>query len=249
MSAHFGNFCDDFFLNAELHTALPLPDSRETVLQFCEAVQKQFPDMFDFYRREGGPYVLEGDRNAGTYRWVELDTQRLSMGAFNPPDSEVACAQHAWILDRSRYYLGMSHLDVESLDVVYGFNLDYTGNRDAVVCEALLGSSPLAAIISEPGARPLNFEPALTVALNEECSLQARLAVETRNSSYQVSTGNYEDEPISVYFTVRAFPRPSQRFDLCESFRRQSQIGEELVERLVIPHIVQPIASAISSAQ
>jgi len=249
MASGFSNFSDDVFVNLDLHTALPMPQGRETILQFCEAARKQFADMSDFYQREGGEFVLEGDRNAGSYRWLELASRRLSAGAFNPDDFEAAYAQHAWLLERSKYFLGVSPLDVESLDLVYGFNLDYTGNRDAIVCEALLAGSRLASLITEAGGTALNFEPSLIAAMDEACGVQCRVAVETRNSTYQVRTGHYEDEPISVYFTVRGHPPSAGRFEAAEALRQQAETGEDLLARVIIPTIVRPIASAIAAAQ
>ena len=249
MSASFSNFSDDFFVNIDLNTSLPMPQERETVLHFYEVVQKQFPDLADFYQRDTGEFVLEGDREAGSYRWLELGSRRLSAGAFNPADVADAYRQHAWLLDRSRYFLGVSHMVVESLDLVYGFNLDYAGNRDAIVCEALLEGCRLAALLTHGEAAALNFEPSLIVALDAECCMQARLAIETRNSSYQVRTGTYDDEPISVYLTVRAYPRPGERFDVGKSISHQAVVGEDLVARVVIPSAVRPIASAIAAAQ
>jgi len=249
MSASIGNFSDDFFINVDLHTSLPLPQGRETVLQFCEAVQKQFPDLSDFYQRDGGEFVLEGDRMAGAYRWLELQTKRLSSGAYNPSDAEAAYAQHTWLLERSRYFLGVTPLDVESLDLVYGFNLDFTGNRDAIVGEALLSGSRLGAIVSETGALALNVEPNIVIAMDPECSLQVRLSIETHNSSFQVRTGHYDEEPISVYLAVRAYPHPQQRLEPAASLRRQAEVGEDLIDRVVIPKVVRPIASAIATAQ
>ena len=249
MATSFSNFSDDFFVNADLNTSLTLPRERETVLHFCESVQKQFTDLTDFYQREGGAHVLEGDRQSGSYRWMEIDTRRLASGSFNPEDMEDAYRLHRWILDRSRYFLGISHLDVESLDLVYGFNLDYVGNRDAIVCDALVAGTPLGALVGETDSAAISFEPSLIVAIDAECSLQARLAVETRNSSYQVRTGNYEQEPISVYFTIRAHPRPGERLDPTQSLSRQREIGEDLLGRVVIPAVVCPIATAIATAQ
>jgi len=249
MTTSFNNFCDDLFVNMDLNTALSMSQGRETILQFCESVQKQFPDMSDFYQRETGQYVLEGDRHGGSYRWLEIASRRMSSGAFNPSEPEDAYRQHGWLLERSRYFLGISHLDVESLDLIYGFNLDYTGNRDAIVCDALLEGSRLGALVADANAQALNFEPALVIALDEDCSIQYRLAIETRCSSYQVRTGNYEEEPISVYFTVRGYPRPGERFDPVASLPRQAEIGESVIARAVIPNIVRPIALAISAAQ
>jgi len=249
MPTGFSNFSDDLFVNMDLHTALTMPQGRETILQFCEAVQKQFPDMGDFYQRDGGEFVLEGDRQAGSYRWLELAGKRMSSGSFNPEDVEAAYAQHRWVLDRSKYYLGVSPLDVESLDLVYGFNLDFTGNRDAIVCEALLAGSPLGSLTAEGMGPALNFEPSVVVAMDDHCAVQCRLAIETRNSSYQVRTGNYEREPISVYVTVRGYPKPNGSFDLDESMVTQTEMGEDVLSRVIIPNIIRPIASAISAAQ
>jgi len=152
-------------------------------------------------------------------------------------------------LERSAYYLGISGLDVDCLDVLFGFNLDFLGNRDAIVAEALLGGCSLAALTGEGAGKTLECEPNLVVALDEDCYLQARLSVETRGSSYQVRTAQYEDEPISVYFTVRRYPTPGRVFKTRESFARQCEICEDLASRIVIPQVIQPIAAAIAAGQ
>jgi len=249
MSMDFGNLADDFFVNLSLQTTLPLPRSRETVLSYFEAVQKQFPGMASFYQREGGEYVLEGDREAGSYRWMELQPHQLSAGHFNPPAVGDAYELHQWLLDRCIYFLGISGLDVEAMDVLFGFNLDYRGNRDAIVADALLSGSPLGALPADPSVRPVELEPSIVVALDEECNFQARLSMETRCSSYQVRTGQYDDEPISVYFTVRRYPAPNAVLSLAESFTRQAEACEDLVSRIVVPNVIQPIAAAIAAGQ
>jgi len=249
MESDFTSSSDEFFINMDLHTSLPLPRQRETVLQFSEVVQKQFPSMSEFFQRETGEYVLESDRTAGTYLWMELSEKRLSSGMFNPAQAEDAYQQHAWILDRSRYFLGVSHLDVESLDLVYGFNLDYLGNRDALVHDSLLEGSLLASLADRSGAIVLNFEPILIIALEDDCSMQARIAIETHNNVYQVRNDDYEEDPISIYFTLRAHRRPGEKFDPIQSLRRQARLGEDLLTRIVIPRIVRPIALAIAADQ
>ncbi len=243
------NLTDDFFVNLSLQTTLPLPRSRETVLQFYEAVQKQFPSMRSFYQREGGEYVLEGDRESGTYQWAELQAHQLSAGHFSPTCIEDAYHLHSWLLERCVYFLGVSGLDVEALDVMFGFNLDYRGNRDQIVAEALLSGSPLAGMVNDPTVRAVETEPSLVVALDEHCHMQARLSLETRSSSYQVRTGQYEEEPISIYFTVRRYPSPNEIINLTESFSHQCDVCEEMASRVVVPNIIQPILTAIASGR
>jgi hypothetical protein len=249
MDVDFSNVADDFFVNLSLQTTLPLPRSRETVLHFCEAVQKQFADMTSFYQREGGEYVLEGDREEGCYRWMELQPHQLAAGYFNPPSLADAYSLHQWLLERCVYFLGVSGLDVEALDVLFGFNMDYRGNRDAVVAEALLAGSPMGMLAGDPRMRPTEFEPNVVVALDEQCYLQARLSLETRSSSYQIRTGQYEDEPISVYFTVRRYPVPGETIDPAASFSQQSDVCEDLVSRIIVPNVIQPIVTVIASSQ
>jgi hypothetical protein len=249
MDADFNSIADDFFVNLNLQTTLPLPRNRETVLHFFEAVRKQFPEMTSFYQREGSEYVLEGDRDSGCYPWLELQAHQLSAGYFNPPAVGAAYKLHKWLLERCVYFLGVSGLDMEALDVMFGFNLDYRGNRDSIVAEALFNGSPLAALMADPFVRAVECEPSIVVSLDEECSLQARVSLETRSNSYQVRTGQYDDEPISVYFTVRRYPGAAGVAKLDESFAQQCEICEDMVTKIVVPNIIQPIVSAIASSQ
>lgn len=247
MDLDFSGAADDYFLNLNVQTTLALPTSRETVLHFCEAAQREFPQMTSFYQRETGEFVLEGDHEAGNYPWLELQTHRLSAGFFNPNSLEQAYHVHRWLLNRCPYFLGISPLDVECLDVLVGFNLDFQGNRDAIVADALLGGSPLAALLGDSDQRPLECEPNLVIALDAACTLQCRLSVETRSNSFQVRTGQYDPEPISVYFTIRKYPTPGQVMDTEKSFEQQRELCEDLARRIVLPNVIQPIAAAIAS--
>ncbi len=243
----FNSAADEFFVNLYLQTTLALPTERESVLHFFEALQKEFNEMTTFYQRETGEFVLEGNREDESYRWLELHHRRLSAGYFNPPSLAEAYRLHTWLLDRSVYFLGLSGMDVEFLDVMFGFNLDFTGNRDAIVGQALLGGSSLGVLLNDSSAKILECQPAMVVALDEQCYLQARLSLETHSSDQQVRTGQYEDEPISVLFTVRRHPQPGAIIRLKDSFARQCGLAEDLVSRIIIPQVIQPIASAIAT--
>ena len=56
---------DDFYVNVHLNTEMELPNNRDTVLHFFEQMKKGFPELRNFYTRENGDLVLEGEKEAG----------------------------------------------------------------------------------------------------------------------------------------------------------------------------------------
>jgi hypothetical protein len=238
---------DDFYVNMNLNTEMELPGSRDTVLHYFEQMKKAFPTLSNFYTRENGDLVLEGDKEQESYRWLAIEPKRLCSGHVNPDVLEDAYRQHEMVLELAPHLLTISLLDCEALDVMYGFDFTYEGNHDAVVAEALGLGPALEGLLDVPGARVMNFEPSVTVALDEACRLQCRLTVETRTNAYQVRTGEFPEDQISLYFTVRQYWGTGPEQTYLESFRRQRQIGEEVVETLIIPRVVRPLARAIAS--
>jgi hypothetical protein len=245
----YASFCDDFGVSAYLHNKIEMPTSRETVLHFFEAVQKAYPTMTDFEKRGDDEYLLEEDRDTGSYRWISLDRRRLSSGFVNPPSIEDADLHNERILELAPYHLDLSAMQTESMDVLYYFDFLYQGNHDEVVAEALASGTPLEGLAQMPAARVLHYQPTMMMALDDGCQLQCRLSVETRTSAYQVRTNNFPESPISVYFTVRQFwgKQPFKTF--VESFHNQRRILDELVNSYVIPNVIAPLAKAISAKQ
>src|SRR4029077_20743300 len=123
----------------------------------------------------------------------------------------------------------------------------YQGNHDEVVAEAMGVGHGLEGIFELPQARVINFEPSLTLALNDSCQLQCRLAIETHTNAFQVRSREFGDDPIRVYFTVRQYWGAGPDMTFIESLRRQREVGEEILSQAVIPRIVQPLAQAIAS--
>jgi hypothetical protein len=216
-------------------------------LHFFEQMRKGFPELRNFFTRESGDLVLEGDKEKESYRWVAIEPRRLCSGHVNPDTLADAYRQHEMVLDLAPHLLTISLLDCEALDVMYGFDFTYEGNHDEVVAEALGVGQAFDGLFEVPGARVLNFEPSLTLSLDESCRLQARLSVETRTNAYQVRTGEFPDDQISVYFTVRQYWGTGPEMTFVDSFRRQREIGEDAVQRVVIPRVVRPLAQAIAS--
>jgi hypothetical protein len=238
---------DEFYVNVSLNTEMELPTARDTVLHFFEQMKKGYPELRNFYTRDNGDLVLEGDQEQESYRWLAIESRRLCSGHMNPETLDQAFGQHEMVLDLAPPLLTISLLDCEALDVMFGFDFTYEGNHDEVVAEALGVGHGLEGLFELQEARVINYEPTITLTLNESCQLQCRLAVETRTNAYQVRTGEFGDDQISVYFTVRQYwgRGPDQSF--LDSLRRQREIGEQLLQQAVIPRVVRPLALVIAS--
>src|SRR5262245_12120592 len=198
----YSTLCDDFGVYVYLNTKVDLPSASETVLHFFDAVQKAFPEMTEFERRDSGEFVLEEDREQDSVRSVALDTRRLVSAFTNPATLDDADRQHERVLDLAPYHLDLTALNCESLEVVFSFDFAYQGNHDEVIAEALAPNTPFEALMQHPGARTLHYEPSMVVALDEKCRLQARLWVESRTNTYQVRTGQFAEAQVRVYARV-----------------------------------------------
>jgi len=245
----YASLCDDFGVSTYLHGKLDMPSNRETVLHFFEAVQKAFPKMTDFDKRNEDEFLLEEDREAGSYRWTSLDKRRLCAGFVNPPTLDDADAHIERILELAPYHLDLTNMQTELMDVLYYFDFLYQGNHDEVVAEALASGTPLEGLSQMPAARVLHYQPTIMLALDDTCQLQCRLSIETRTSAYQVRTGQFPETPISVYFTVRQFWGKQPFKTYAESYQNQRRLLDELVNTYVIPNIINPLAKAISAKQ
>lgn len=239
---------DDFYVNVNLNTEMELPRERDTVLHYFEQMKKAFPELGHFYTRESGDLVLEGDKDSGNYRWLAIEPKRLCGGAINPESLEYAYALHEMMLELAPHLLTISMLDCEALDVTFGFDFNYRGNHDEIVAEAL-GLGPGLESLLDIGGSPtiLNYEPSITLALDPRCRMQCRLSVETRTDAYQVRTADYEDEQISILFTVRQYWGAGTVGSFLDNFRQQRDVGESIVREQIIPRVVQPLARAITS--
>ena len=201
----YNSLCDDFYINMNLGTEMEPPTSRETVLHFFERIQKTYPTMRNFYCRDHGDFVLEEDKDKGNYRWCSIEPRRVCSGHVNPASIEGVLQQHALVLELAPYLLSVSPLDCEALDLLYGFDFTYRGNQNQLLADALGVSPAFERVLDLDGTTVSVREPSLTIALDEECRVQFRLSVETRTSAYQVRTGDYPDEQISVYVTARQY--------------------------------------------
>jgi hypothetical protein len=145
------------------------------------------------------------------------------------------------------YMLSVSPLECEALDYMMGFDFSYRGNHDELVAEALGAGPALDGMVNVPGIKVLNYEPSITISLDESCRRQARLMVETRTNAYQVRRGEFSEDQISVYFTVRQYGGLEGVESFEQSLFKLRDQCDELMHGYVIDHVLRPLQQAIST--
>jgi hypothetical protein len=230
-----------------LSTEMELPSGRETVLHFFERLQKKYPTMRKFYCREKRDFVLEEDKERGNYRWASVESRRVCSGQVNPPSLESALEQHRLVLELAPFMLSVSPLDCEALDILFAFDFTYRGNHNHLVAEALGLNPAMERMLDVPGSTVMNYEPSITLALDEECKSQVRLSIETRTNAFHVRTGDYPEEQISVYLTARQYGSLPHDTTYVQAMEQLARTCQELVDTYVIDQILQPLARTIAT--
>lgn len=242
----YASLCDDFYVSLNLNTEMDLPKGRETVLPYFEQIQKKYPSMRNFYSRDKGDFVLEEDKDNGKYRWASIEPRRLCSGFVNPPEADDAVEQHRFVLELIPYMLSVSSLECEAIDLLYGFDFTYRGNHNRLVAEALGISPAMEKLADVPGAQVVNYEPSITLALDEECRLQCRVSIESRTGWFHVKSGEFPEEQLSVYVTARRVGSVGQRMEFVEVLDQLNTACRDVLDEHVIEHILRPVAQTIS---
>jgi hypothetical protein len=242
----FDSLADDFYSNLTLTTELPLSGNRESILHYAEQLQKRYPELLHFFSRAKNDYVIEGDKEGGRYRWSSVEPRRISSGCVNPTSLDDAINQHRDALEIAPYALTISPLDCESIDLLMGFDFTYRGDHNRLVAEALGFPPAFEKIALSPQARFVNHEPNITLAIDDECRVQCRIGVETRTSPYQIRTGEFSEEQLSVYVTTRRFGSLDTQLGFAGTLDYLAKISQEVVENYVIESVLEPLAKSIA---
>ena len=241
-----GTLCTDFYVNQKLSLKMDLPSARETVLDLFDRVRRELPEM-DRFRRYDGELALESSVVDAQYNWLALNRTSIRSGWVNPEALDRAYRLHQLILEVAPYFLSISPLDVEFVELVFGFDLEAETNRNEVVFEALLADSPLAALLDVERESVLDAQPFVGFALSHKCDLQGFVEIKTRTQAREVASGRYETEPISIYLTIRRYGPFETIEDFTDSFGTLAGHAERLAEERIIPHVVMPIREAIQA--
>ncbi len=242
----YSGLSDDFYINLNLGTEMELPSGRETVLHYFERLQRKYPSMRKFYCRDKRDFVLEEDKDRGNYRWATVENRRVCSGYVNPPSVEAAMEQHRLVLELAPFMLSVSPLDCEALDLLFGFDFTYRGNHNQLVAEALGVSPAYERMLDVPGSTVVNYEPAVTLALDEDCRTQVRLSIETRTNAFQIRTGDFPEEQLSVYLTARQYGSLPPDVTYVQAVDNLFEICRDLVDSYVVEQVLQPLARTIA---
>ncbi len=255
MSESYRALTSDFYVNQKLALKLDLPRERQTVLDLCDRVRRQFPSMTQF-RRYREELALEAEPSAPQNRWMAIRNQTIRSGVVNPDSLGEAYSLHRHLLEVAPYFLGISPLDVDYLELLFGFDVMSDRNHDEVVFEALVAGSPLARLLDFPGATPIDCQPLIGLVIKEARTragdntgeIEVTFEVKTRNAAREGRRAEPAQEPISVYLTLRKYGPVAEIKDLPAMLDALAFTGEEQIESRVVPSIIVPIRDAAGSS-
>jgi hypothetical protein len=240
----FGTLCSDFYVNQKISLSMDMPKVREVASDIFDGIRKEVPE-FQRIRPFENELALESSEIDGRYQWVGLRPRSIGTGYVNPVTIEDAYRLHRLLLELSPYYLSITPLDVEYIELVFGFDLHAQENRNNIVMQSLLANTPLASLAEGGIEQLLDVQPRIGFALNETCDLQAFVEVKTRTSAAETATQMFEDEPISVFLTVRRNGPLQTLEEFVSTFGQLAGHIEHIAEHRVIPDVIIPLQQAI----
>ena len=243
----YGAYSDDYYVNVHVNTEMDLPSSRETILHHFERLQKRYPSMQHFYSRERQEFVLEEEKEKGTYRWASVDPKRVCSGFVNPPDLNSVAQLHRDVFELVPYTLALTPMDCESLNLMFGFDYTFRGNQNEVVANALGLPTAFEKLRDIPGASLLGQDPSIQLALDEDCRTQLRISIETRTTAYQVRTKDFPEEQLSAYLTCRRFGSLELGETFVEALDRLYAIAEDFLDRFMVSQVLVPLQQSIAA--
>ena len=229
----------DAYINLKVSLKLELTKSRETVLELFDRVRRQYPTMNQF-GRHGEELALETSPGESPYRWLAVRSRNIRSGIVNPADFRSAHDLHRHILEIMPYYLNISPLDIDSIELLFGADLIAGGNHDEAVYSALVADSPLANLLVHD-CTLTDCQPVLTTNVPE-----IQYEVKTRQHG-PAREGEGAGEPISIYLTARRTGPLTDLDEMTATYSELARHGEHLVEHAMIPALVLPIRRAITS--
>ena len=248
MPSTYRALCSDFYINTKLNVRMELPTNREPVLELFERTRRSYPAM-NAFRRYKDELALESAPNATPHRWIAIRSASVRAGVVNPIDANEMYSIHRTSVEISPYFLSISPLDIEYIELLYGFDLTARGNHDAIAANALFAGSPMAALLDTEaagdGISVLDCQPSMGMKLVEDEGLEVHFEVKTRSKGKKPSEPN--TEPISVYLTLRKYDPVTNLEELTDRLNEMIDRGQYLVDEYALPNLLMPLREEITS--
>ncbi|MBO6513167.1 MAG: hypothetical protein JJ974_04300 [Phycisphaerales bacterium] len=241
MHSSYRALCSDFYINAKMNVRMELPTNREPVLDLFERARRSFPAM-NAFRRYKDELALESAANATPHRWMAIRAASVRTGVVNPSNEEDMYSVHRLAAEVSPYYLSISPLDLEYIELLYGFDLAAKENHDEIAASALLSGSPMAALLENEDVKISDCQPMLGMNLLNEDGLEAHFEIKTRTNAKGTPAGS---EPISVYLTLRKYDPVTDLTDLTGQLDELIERGQRLVDQYAVPNLLVPLRDEI----
>jgi len=244
-SESYRALCSDMYINLKLAFRGDPGTSHQAVVDMFERLRRDFPEMCEM--RQGDQELsLEADAAAERQCWVAVRPDCVRAGAVNPAAFEQAYELHQAVLEVAPYFLGLSALDFDYYEQLFGFDIDASGDHDRIVFDSLLRGSPLAALVEDTGWSPIDAQPVIGVRVAGKGlprTAEAYFEVKTRPAACQ---GGARREPISVYLTIR---RHGPMEDIATpklELPDLARCAEGILASAVVPRLVQPIRLSVN---
>ena len=280
MSNEYAALVNDMYVNQRVNLKMDLSMKRDTVLAMFDRVRREMPGMDRFKRytnelalesradaeavddgsdsarpSESGIHAGAGGSGAGRggQRWLAIRKTSVRTGSVNPDSLSEGYKLHRLVLEIAPYFLDVTPLDIDHIELLYGFDLLASGNHDAIVFNALLSGSALGELVEggKGGSRvhrtPIDCQPLLGVALADGTDIQAHFEVKTRSSIRHGRHVEHREEPISLYVVVRRHGPFKDVRDLPAVLRQLVERGEDLLDTCIVPKLLLPLREAIAS--
>ncbi|MGA1266851.1 MAG: hypothetical protein ACO32J_06690 [Phycisphaerales bacterium] len=248
MAESFLSVCRDFYVNQKLAMKMDLPWGREPVLELFDRLRKAVPTLSDLRRYDHEISLESPEDEDRSYAWVALRQTSLRSGFVNPADLGDAYRLHRTVLETAPWFLSIRPLDIDHVELVFGFDFEAEGNRDAIIFDALLADTPLAGLLERDHDEPLDVQPFIGLHLDRGDGVQAFVEVKTRSRGQDTTQPQrHASEPISVFLTVRRSGPLEKLEDLPRVLAALTGHAERLAEQRVIPSVLIPIRDAILS--
>jgi len=244
MPSTYRALCSDFYINSKLNVRMELPTNREPILELFERTRRTYPAM-NAFRRYKDELALEAAPNATPHRWIAIRSASVRAGVVNPNTSDEMYSIHRTSMEISPYFLSISPLDIEYIELLYGFDLTARGNHDAIAANALLGGSPMAALFESDGIDIVDCQPTMGMKLVDDQGIEAHFEVKTRSKGKKDTEAN--PEPISVYLTLRKHDPVTDLSALTEQLNELIERGQNLVDEYALPNLLMPLREEIAS--